>query len=106
MSKKGLAMTVDASTGSLFEDDVVPEPMVHKKPELKHKVKIYWRNVFTLTYFHIASIYGLYLAFTNTKWQTFLFGKFFYFWISKLLIGSPPDLEPFKFLLKLIINFV
>ncbi|XP_075236854.1 acyl-CoA Delta-9 desaturase-like [Lycorma delicatula] len=64
-------MTVDSSTGALFEDDAVPEPMVHKAPEIKHKVKIFWRNVFTLTYFHIASIYGVYLALTNTKWQTF-----------------------------------
>ncbi|RZF38405.1 hypothetical protein LSTR_LSTR006531 [Laodelphax striatellus] len=69
-------MTV--ATGQLFEEDDAPEPIVHKEPEIKHKVKIFWRNVFTLTYFHIASVYGVYLALTNTKWQTFAFVAFLY----------------------------
>jgi len=66
---------VDHSTGQLFAEDPCPPPPPppEKKVFTPHKHKIYWRNVFTLTYFHVSSIIGVYLAFTNTKWQTFLF---------------------------------
>lgn len=67
----------DQSTGQLFAEDPcpAPPPPPEKKVFKPHKPKIYWRNVFTLTYFHISSIVGVYLIFTNCKWQTLVFGK-------------------------------
>ncbi|XP_011877935.1 PREDICTED: acyl-CoA Delta(11) desaturase-like [Vollenhovia emeryi] len=38
----------------------------------KYKWNIVWRNVISLTYLHIAGFYGLYIAFTDAKFYTFL----------------------------------
>lgn len=42
----------------------------------KFKAQIVWKNVAYLGYFHLAALYGLYLALTSAKLATILFGKY------------------------------
>jgi hypothetical protein len=41
--------------------------------------QIVWRNVMIFLYVHLAAFYGLYLAFTETKGLTILWGEYFNF---------------------------
>lgn len=41
------------------------------------KYEIVYRNIFVFGYLHYAAFYGLYLCFTDAKWQSILFGKCF-----------------------------
>lgn len=43
------------------------------------EVQIVWRNVILFAMLHLASIYSIYLMFTSAKWQTNIFGKYFWF---------------------------
>lgn len=47
--------------------------VVVKKP---YKMQIKWINVAYFTYFHLAAVYGLYLALTSAKLPTLLFSRF------------------------------
>lgn len=80
-------MTITPATGQLYEEEPVPDTVWEKKMYTEHKSKIYWRNVFTLTYFHLASLYGIYLGFTDMKLQTFLFVAVLYI-ITKIGITA------------------
>ncbi|XP_076284690.1 acyl-CoA Delta-9 desaturase-like [Lasioglossum baleicum] len=41
-------------------------------PAQKHKWNLIWRSVITFLYFHVATVYGIYLAFTVMKLSTIL----------------------------------
>lgn len=66
-----------SATGVLFENDVEPASREVKPTKSVEKFvpQIVWRNVGYLMYFHLASLYGLYLLFTSAKLATFLFCK-------------------------------
>ncbi|XP_054265594.1 acyl-CoA Delta-9 desaturase-like [Macrosteles quadrilineatus] len=46
--------------------------------EKKFKAQIVWKNVAYLGYFHLAALYGLYLALTSAKLATILFAIFIF----------------------------
>ncbi|XP_011151497.2 acyl-CoA Delta(11) desaturase [Harpegnathos saltator] len=66
-----------APTEVFFEEETVAELQpIEKKP--KYVSRIVWRNVVIFSYLHIASLYGIYLAFTSAKWATVIFAFFLY----------------------------
>ena len=44
----------------------------------EYKMEIVWRNVFIMLSLHLSALYGLYLCFTDAKWQTIVFSVFLY----------------------------
>ncbi|XP_014472082.1 PREDICTED: acyl-CoA Delta(11) desaturase [Dinoponera quadriceps] len=67
-------------TGVLFEGETLAEPQLIdvSKEKPKYVRRIVWRNVLAFSYLHIASLYGLYLAFTSAKWATVFFAILLY----------------------------
>lgn len=72
------------ATGILFETDPQPEKCtnVQEKQEDKttdFKMRIVWRNVLYIVYFHISAVYGLYLLLTNQiKFASIVYGEWFW----------------------------
>lgn len=58
--------TTSQTTGSSVSETKEPAP----------PMKIVWRNVILFAYLHLASVYGAYLMFTSSMWQTNAFGEF------------------------------
>lgn len=60
--------------------DVGREPSDVKEHEAverkRYRSQIVWKNVGYIVYFHLAAVYGLYLALTSAKLPTILFGWF------------------------------
>nr|ALA65429.1 Z/E14+E13 fatty acid desaturase [Manduca sexta] len=61
-------------------DDSIDTTLTKATP-WKPRIKYYY--VFFQLYFHVAAIYGVYLALTSAKWQTNLFG-YVMIWINSL----------------------
>lgn len=60
------------------EKDLLPSPIVDGAEASKavpKKLKLHYIPIITLSYYHLAGIYGLYLCFTSAKWATLGFGK-------------------------------
>lgn len=83
--------TVDAN-GVLFESDaatpdmalpITPVQRADNSPR-----KYVWRNIIAFTYLHIAALYGGYLFLFSAKWQTDIFGEFYFVLTASLLHGS------------------
>jgi hypothetical protein len=56
------------------------EQVEHKdepeQPAQQYKLDIRWRNVIAFLYLHVFTLYGLYLMFTATKYQTIIWSKY------------------------------
>lgn len=74
-------MANEVITGVLYEDDRDVDTAqikrdVHDKRDLKeHKQELIFNRIAFYIFFHLAALYGLYLAFTSSQWKTNLFGK-------------------------------
>ncbi|KAG8184340.1 hypothetical protein JTE90_005358 [Oedothorax gibbosus] len=56
--------------------DFAPEAAPEKTPA--PPMKIVWRNVILFAYLHMAALWGAYLMFTSSMWQTNIFAIFLY----------------------------
>lgn len=70
-------------SGVVFESDTqtsdlgLDKDVSVLKNAAPRKHEYVWFNIFWFLYLHIASLYGIYLAFTSAKWQTNVFGEYF-----------------------------
>lgn len=73
--------TDPTASGVLFETDTQTEDLGLAKDvsRLKKagpkKYEYFWGNIAWFLFLHIGSVYGIYLALTQAKWQTNVFGK-------------------------------
>lgn len=52
------------------------DPDYNKENKYKDfKAEIVWRNVYWMAVLHIGALYGIYLCFTDAKWQTIVAGN-------------------------------
>ncbi|GIX90497.1 stearoyl-CoA desaturase 5 [Caerostris darwini] len=73
-----LESSSEKSAGSILQStsdecDKVEDNDIDDDSKSKHVVKIVWRNVVLFAYLHLAAIYGVYLMFTSSMWQTNVF---------------------------------
>lgn len=68
-------------SGVVFETDTQTEDLglekdvsVLKKAKPRKYEYVYF-NIFWFIFLHVGSLYGIYLALTQAKWQTLVFGK-------------------------------
>lgn len=59
------------SNGNIFEQEIDRK----NDSTIRRKTKVIWRNVIIMSYINLAAVYGLYIAYTNTKLQTVIFCK-------------------------------
>jgi len=83
-------MAPNISTGVLHEtdEDVLTAhlPNDANKPD-NRKLQLVWRNIILMGYLHLAALYGVYLAFTSTKFVTLIY-TFLMYQISGLGITA------------------
>uniref|UniRef100_A0A1B6DKD3 Fatty acid desaturase domain-containing protein n=1 Tax=Clastoptera arizonana TaxID=38151 RepID=A0A1B6DKD3_9HEMI len=70
-------MTANSLKGDLSKEDARIYTLDKSIPVINLS-KICWRNLFILAYFHTASLYAIYLIFTEAKWQTIAFVTILY----------------------------
>lgn len=70
------------TTGVLYESDVqtndggLSKEVAHLKHAGDKKIVLVYSNIIWFILLHTASLYALYVAFTDAKWQTNLFGEY------------------------------